>query len=73
MTVEKFLRKIGKNCVEHADKFKSWEELMTLRSYRLKKLGIPLAQRKWILKFVWKYREGRLEHYRWDWPEVREW
>jgi hypothetical protein len=36
-------------------------------------LGIPLAQRKWILKFVWKYREGRLEHYRWDWPEVREW
>lgn len=87
LTVEKFLKKIGRGCEEHADKFESWEELMGARSWELKMNDIPVGQRKWILKVcqrlrtgsltipkhTWKYREGRLDAWRWDYPEVSEW
>ena len=82
------MKKIGKGCEEHADKFSSWDELMAARTWELKTNDIPVRQRKWILKVrsrklsalvftlyqhTWKYREGRLDAWRWDFPEVSEW
>ena len=50
LTVEKFLKKIGRGCEEHASKFNNWEELMAARTLDLKLRDIQAAQRKWILK-----------------------
>mmetsp|Transcript_24935 Transcript_24935/g.34912 ORF Transcript_24935/g.34912 Transcript_24935/m.34912 type:complete len:247 (-) Transcript_24935:62-802(-) len=58
INVEIFLNKIGKDCGKYADKFKSWDELMTFRRRELKKLEIPVKQRRWIRKWVEKYRRG---------------
>lgn len=58
LTVETFLEKIGKECGEHKDKIKTWEELFTLKSLALKKLEIPIKQRRWILRWTEKYRQG---------------
>jgi hypothetical protein len=56
MTVEKFLKTIGRGCDEYIDKL-TWEKLMTSGSRQLKQLGIPCRQRKWILLWVEKYRQ----------------
>jgi len=58
LTVETFLKNIKKDCVDHATKFQSWEELMTLKTAELKKREIPTKQRKWILRWVEKYKQG---------------
>ncbi len=64
MTVETFLEKIsnkkkeGRDCTEFKDKFKSWDELFTLKSQSLKRMEIPVKQRRWILNWVEKYRQG---------------
>jgi hypothetical protein len=58
LTVETFLEKIGKGCAEHKDKFSSWEDLFTFKSRTLRLKEIPTKQRKWILKWVERYRQG---------------
>lgn len=58
LTVETFLKKIGKECDEYVDKFESWEELFTMKSEMMKKREIPCVQRKWILHWVNRYRLG---------------
>jgi len=40
MTVELFLEKIGKGCKAHAEKFPTWEELMSLSSREMKAKGL---------------------------------
>jgi hypothetical protein len=57
MTVEKFLKTIGRGCEEYIDKL-DWEKLFTSTGFKLKQLGIPIRQRKWILLWVEKYRQG---------------
>jgi len=58
ITKEIFLYKIGKNCYEYKDKFESWDKVFTLNSKQMKKLGIPTKQRRWILRWTEKYRQG---------------
>eukprot|EP01102_Stenamoeba_stenopodia_P003707 TRINITY_DN13863_c0_g1_i1.p1 TRINITY_DN13863_c0_g1~~TRINITY_DN13863_c0_g1_i1.p1 ORF type:complete len:213 (-),score=49.77 TRINITY_DN13863_c0_g1_i1:62-700(-) len=58
LTVETFLERIKKNCVEHKDKFASWEELMTMKGRQMKEKGISIKQRKWILRWVERYKQG---------------
>jgi hypothetical protein len=56
MTVEKFLKAIGRGCAEYTDKFESWEQLMGADRWALKNAGIPIRQRKWIRNWVEKYK-----------------
>eukprot|EP01027_Heterolobosea_sp_BB2_P001150 GEZU01001743.1.p1 GENE.GEZU01001743.1~~GEZU01001743.1.p1 ORF type:complete len:156 (-),score=39.23 GEZU01001743.1:399-845(-) len=58
LDVKSFLEKIGKGCGEYADKFESWEDLFTARGVLMKERGIPVAQRKWIMHWCQKYRNG---------------
>lgn len=58
ITKDIFLYKIGKDSYEQKDKFESWEKLFSLSSYEMKKLGVPIPQRKWILNWTEKYRAG---------------
>ncbi len=57
-TIETFLKKIGRECDQHIDKFANWNELMTLKTRELKLKGIPIKQRRWILRWVEKYKQG---------------
>lgn len=59
MTVEKFLKTIGRGCEDYAEKFEgSWEKLFSSRTHQLRKMEIPLKQRKWILFWTERYRNG---------------
>ena len=57
-TVELFLQRIARGCEAHVDKFESWEALFTARGAELKKLGIPVRERRWILRWTEHYRQG---------------
>ena len=59
MTVEKFLKTIGRGCEDHLDDFEDWSDLMTARGFALKQRGIPVRQRRWILRWVEHYKQGR--------------
>lgn len=55
-----FLRIIGRNLSEHADKFPTWEALFTLTSPQLKEIGIePARTRRYLLDWLRRYREGK--------------
>lgn len=55
-----FLRIIGRNLSEHADKFPTWEALFTLTSPQLKEAGVEPAQtRRYLLDWLRRYREGK--------------
>lgn len=59
MNAQLFLKMIGKDCLQHAgEKIKSWEDLFTWRREKLKEVGVPVKQRRWILRWVSKYRQG---------------
>jgi len=58
MTVEKFLNTIGRGCEVHISKFETWEKLFSTRGRGLKELGIPLRDRKYMLNWIEKYRQG---------------
>eukprot|EP00271_Cylindrocystis_brebissonii_P013189 TRINITY_DN32824_c0_g1_i1.p2 TRINITY_DN32824_c0_g1~~TRINITY_DN32824_c0_g1_i1.p2 ORF type:complete len:129 (+),score=24.28 TRINITY_DN32824_c0_g1_i1:425-811(+) len=62
VTVEEFVKKIGEKVVASAGKVAgevaSVEELLDVRSGKLKKLGIPCKQRKLILRHTEQYRQG---------------
>ncbi|KAF9933057.1 hypothetical protein BGZ67_004422 [Mortierella alpina] len=54
-----FLTKIGRNSASLAEKFKSWEHLFTASSAEMKAdLGFSVNQRRWILNWTEKYRQG---------------
>jgi len=49
MTVEKFLKTIGRGCEEYIDKL-DWEKLFTSTGFKLKQLGIPIRQQTTLIK-----------------------
>ncbi|KAG0235368.1 hypothetical protein BGW42_005347 [Actinomortierella wolfii] len=54
-----FLTKIGRGSGSLADKFKSWEHLFTATSQEMKgDMGLTVKQRRWILGWTEKYRQG---------------
>ncbi|KAG0262571.1 hypothetical protein BG011_010006 [Mortierella polycephala] len=54
-----FLTKIGRNSASFADKFKSWDHLFTATSAEMKAdMGLSAEQRRWILNWTEKYRQG---------------
>lgn len=59
MTVEKFLKTLGRGIEEHVGKIPTWDDLMKMRSEDLKTAGISVPkQRRYILKWVENYRHG---------------
>jgi len=58
MTKEIFLRTLARGCEDQIDKFKTWNSLFRTSGYKMRKLGIPIRQRRWILHWVEKYRQG---------------
>jgi hypothetical protein len=58
MTVETFLKTIGRGAEEHAGKFATFEALTVSSSETLKKLGVPVRRRRWILTWIEHYRQG---------------
>ena len=57
-TAEEFLRRIGGDCEEFAEKFESLEEVFHLNRLEMKKRGVPTAQRKYILRCREMMRRG---------------
>jgi len=62
MTVELFLKRIGRDCDKHVALFKSWEHLYASRGADLKERQVPLQDRKYILAWLERYRQGREPH-----------
>jgi len=58
MNKEIFLRTLARGCEDLLDKFPDWDSLFLSSGYMMKKWGIPIKQRKWILYWVEKYRQG---------------
>jgi len=59
MTVDKFLKSIGRDCHQYTSKFKNWNEFITSTGYKLKEKEIPTRSRKYILDCLEKYRQGK--------------
>eukprot|EP00026_Physarum_polycephalum_P015569 Phypoly_transcript_16282.p1 GENE.Phypoly_transcript_16282~~Phypoly_transcript_16282.p1 ORF type:complete len:225 (+),score=24.19 Phypoly_transcript_16282:70-675(+) len=59
MTVELFLKTLGRGCDEYIEFFPSWDHLFLMKGRDMKMLGIPIHQRRWILRWVEAYRCGR--------------
>ena len=55
-SVKAILEKIGRNCASHASKFSSWSDLFKMSSEKMEAAGIPVRERKWILKWLNLYR-----------------
>ncbi|KAF9584311.1 hypothetical protein BGW38_006906 [Lunasporangiospora selenospora] len=54
-----FLTKIGRSSEQAAEKFKSWDHLFTASTQEMKSgLGLSVKQRRWILNWREKYRQG---------------
>ncbi|KAI9218715.1 IGR protein motif-domain-containing protein [Blastocladiella britannica] len=60
--VHSFLYQIGRDSTAVADKFKDWESLFTSNSEQLKASGLNPRQRKYILLWTERYRNGRDLH-----------
>jgi len=58
MTVELFLKRIGRMNDKYTDKFTSWEHFWSHDGRMLKKAGVDLRDRKYILNWMSKYRNG---------------
>lgn len=56
--VETFLTKIGRNSIEHAKHFESWNDLFTKTGQQLKESGIDTRERRYILNWCERYRQG---------------
>ncbi|KAI8882376.1 hypothetical protein K501DRAFT_251633, partial [Backusella circina FSU 941] len=57
--VESFFKIIGRECGDLASKFESWDQLFTTSTRVMKTdMGIPTKQRKYILGWLEKYRQG---------------
>ncbi|XP_057845857.2 uncharacterized protein LOC131055405 isoform X1 [Cryptomeria japonica] len=57
-----FLKAVGNGVETHTEKLANeigdLQQLLTIRTLKLKKMGIPCKQRKLILRFTHKYRLG---------------
>ncbi len=60
LTAEQYCKQIGGDCAEYADKFENIEELFTLDSKEMKAKGVPIVQRKYILRCRELLRRGLL-------------
>ena len=60
LTPEKYCAQIGGDCAEYADKFENINELFTLDSHQMKAKGVPVVQRKYILRCRELLRRGVL-------------
>eukprot|EP01126_Amoeba_proteus_P033098 TRINITY_DN323_c0_g1_i2.p1 TRINITY_DN323_c0_g1~~TRINITY_DN323_c0_g1_i2.p1 ORF type:complete len:209 (+),score=27.84 TRINITY_DN323_c0_g1_i2:84-710(+) len=58
MTLKLFLKKIGRDSDKHTSLFTSWEHFFSCRTEQLKKLGIPIRERKYLLRWMEYYRQG---------------
>ncbi|KAK4510660.1 uncharacterized protein ATC70_005092 [Mucor velutinosus] len=57
--VSTFLKAIGRGCDEVAGKFETWDQLFTTGSRAMKTdMGISTKQRKYILSWLERYRNG---------------
>jgi hypothetical protein len=61
MTVELFLKKIGRMCDQYAALFTSWDHFWQCDSRNMKTLGVALRDRKYILNWMSKYKNGMLQ------------
>lgn len=59
-TPQKYLKKIGGDTEEFADKFESVQEIFDCKRWELKGKGVPIRQRKYILKVTEYFRRGAL-------------
>jgi len=58
MTVERFLKTIGRDCPKYIENFTSWQNLFSTKGRKMKELGIDLLTRKYLLRWLEKYRQG---------------
>ncbi|KAI8064900.1 IGR protein motif-domain-containing protein [Thamnidium elegans] len=57
--VPSFMKAIGRGCDDVASKFETWEQLFTTKSRAMKTdMGINTKQRKYILSWIERYRNG---------------
>ena len=57
---EAFLKSIGGDCDEYADKFETMKDVMEMSSLKMKHEGVPTIQRKYILRCREQLRRGIL-------------
>lgn len=57
--VKTFLQKIGRNCQQYEKHFESWESLMKPDSAKLKEAGVDTRDRRYILTWVERFKQGR--------------
>ena len=57
---EAFLKSIGGDCDEYADKFETMKDVMEMDSLKMKLQGVPTVQRKYILRCREQLRRGIL-------------
>ena len=60
MEPELFLKQIGGDCDEYADKFENMKEVMEMPSMQMKQAGVPTIQRKYLLRCRELLRRGIL-------------
>ena len=60
LDVETFMRQIGGDCEEYAEKFETMEEVLTATSNNIKHRGVPTVQRKYLLRCRELLRRGLL-------------
>ncbi|KAI9800610.1 MAG: hypothetical protein M1833_003268 [Piccolia ochrophora] len=54
-----FLKLIGRNLIQHAAKFPTWEALFSLTTQQLRELGLePARDRRYLLRWRDKFRKG---------------
>eukprot|EP01092_Planopodium_desertum_P012795 TRINITY_DN6074_c0_g2_i2.p1 TRINITY_DN6074_c0_g2~~TRINITY_DN6074_c0_g2_i2.p1 ORF type:complete len:209 (+),score=8.66 TRINITY_DN6074_c0_g2_i2:70-627(+) len=63
MTLEKFLKTIGRGAEEHVEKIQTWENLFNWRGKQFRRAEIPIKVRKWIMRWTEHYRQGREPKY----------
>lgn len=59
-TPQQYLKKIGGDTEEFADKFETVQDIFDSKRWELKGKGIPIRQRKYILKITEYFRKGVL-------------
>ncbi|KAI3633397.1 hypothetical protein MIR68_008344 [Amoeboaphelidium protococcarum] len=65
--VKDFLEKIGRNMVQYADKFQSWDDVIAAKSEQLKDAGLNTTDRKYLLHWIDNVKHG-IEPYTQDKP-----
>lgn len=55
-SVESFLEALGRGLSSHSSKFTSWGDFFLADSHRMETLGIPVRERRYIIRWQRKYR-----------------